>query len=437
MGWVGAFALFLVVHAGLLGNPGYFSHDELQWGARADVSGITELPWQRWTAIEEFQYRPLTFNAWLLIAHALFDSPRLFHSLWLLLGFANVALLHACLRGVGAAPRLAMAGAAAFALNPFAVYVHGWTATLADLLWVGCGLALLALLLRLPAQAWRRPAALAALFSILALLAKEAGVALAPLLALAWLLGGRERRWAWAMLASGACTLGYLALRLQVVLFAPRPDGAYGWSLLAPPLRWAEMQLYPFLPTGLELSSVAHASAARLGLAAAVAFALWLCVWRAGTRMAAAWFIGGGLALEPTLLLHDGYPQYGYGYSALACGTLALAWPVIGRPGRVVLLLALLLSTWHGANIQREIRRIGELQARFSPSLATAIKQQGGERLRLRPQREADRGIYLRLTRDIPAYAGVAIADRVELVGPGAPADATVAPDGRVVSPSD
>ena len=57
------FALVLLAQWPLVSNPGYFSHDELQWAARAGTTG--PIPWESWTAVDAFQYRPLTFNLWL------------------------------------------------------------------------------------------------------------------------------------------------------------------------------------------------------------------------------------------------------------------------------------------------------------------------------------------------------------------------------------
>ena len=92
------------------------------------------------------QWRPLTFNGWLLLSNALFESPRAMHSLWVLMGSTIAAGLSWLLLRMGLGWRTAVLAGLAFALNPYAAYVHGWVATLADLLWVGASLALAALL---------------------------------------------------------------------------------------------------------------------------------------------------------------------------------------------------------------------------------------------------------------------------------------------------
>ena len=53
----------LILQLPLILNPGYFSHDELQWAALANAS--TPSPWLETSA---FQYRPLTFSLWMALS---------------------------------------------------------------------------------------------------------------------------------------------------------------------------------------------------------------------------------------------------------------------------------------------------------------------------------------------------------------------------------
>ena len=84
-----AFPLFVLLVALqwlLVDNPGYFSHDELEWGARADVAHWRDLPWMGWADVAVLQWRPLTFNLWLLVSHATFGWPQAMHLAWVLMG---------------------------------------------------------------------------------------------------------------------------------------------------------------------------------------------------------------------------------------------------------------------------------------------------------------------------------------------------------------
>ena len=87
-------------------NPGYFSHDELQWAAFAD--GDLLAPWRD---VAAFQYRPLTFSLWMLLSRLLFDTPVAFHAVLVAWGSLHAGLLFAIGRRFGMPPWPAAAGA--------------------------------------------------------------------------------------------------------------------------------------------------------------------------------------------------------------------------------------------------------------------------------------------------------------------------------------
>jgi hypothetical protein len=422
----------VLVQLPLLLNPGYFSHDELTWGSRAAVDGVAKLPWVAWDDLAVFQYQPLTFNLWLLVTHALHAHPVPFHALWVLLGASMALGVRHALRRIGIGEAVAASAALVFVLNPYAVYVHGWVATLADLIWTGCGLTFALWLLRAPAQrpAWSVVAGWIVIATT-ALLAKEAALVLAPLAWLAWLLSARTRTWLWAAFGLTLPTLTYLALRARTILFAPRDDGTYGWSLVMVPLRWLEYQLFPFLPTVLEVEAALHSSPVRMAAASLVALALLIVAFRASQRTGTAYAVGGAIALGPVLLLNLPYNQYGYGYSLLATVALAYAWHRSANVGRAVLAIAALLNCWHGINVQRELVRVGRIQSTFSAELEQALHLHPAPILRLAPERAEDTWIYRRLSREPLAY-GLNDGAQVVIVAADAQADWHVAADGTL-----
>lgn len=426
----------LLLQLPLLSNPGYFSHDELQWAARADVAPGTALPWLSWWDWRTFQYRPLTFNLWLLISRALFRTPALFHALWVGIGIGNGLLLLRLLQRLPIRAVVALVFALGFTLGPFAAYTHGWVATLADLLWVGFGLILAQALLWAGNDPARHGPAcvLALVLTILALLAKEAAIVLPALLLLAWLLDGRRKIWRDAALASALPVLVYLALRLPVILYAPRAEGVYGWSLVSIPKQWLMYQLYPLAPSVFEIQQLWLRSPLHLLLAGMFCLAVLLSVFRASVRAGLWLLIGAALALGPVLLLRIGADHYGYAYAALTMAALAAAWPGLRRGGRVLAIVFVVVGTWHGLNVQREIHHIGELQARFSPALAQALDTPGHVPLRLRLPGHSD-WAYRRFTHEIPSYLGVPIGDRVQWVPEGTAADYVIAADGSLAKP--
>ncbi len=423
--------LAVLAQALLALNPGYFSHDELQWGAAANVAGWRDLPWVGWTDVDTFQWRPLTFNLWLVLSHALFEAPQAFHALWVLLGSGLAVTLAALLLRLGATPALSVGAGLVFALNPYAAYVHGWVATLADLLWVGAGLALAHALLTLRRRQAGKLSFVVVAFALTAtgLLAKEAALALPALLGLVWWLSGRERSLCWAMLGSSLAAALYLALRLPALL-APGEGDRYSLALDAVPHNLAAYPLFLLQTSVVEIGPIGRLSMPRLLTAAALlALALFL-IARRSPRLALATALGGALALAPALPLSVPSNQYGYGFAAWCVACVALAWPRLGRAGRSLLVLLSVLVVWHGVNVQRDLRRVGERQAVFQPALAEALA--GRDDVLVLQVSTKDEWMYRRLTHAIPAWRGTPIETRVRLAQPGEAADLRVLDDGRL-----
>lgn len=419
----------------LVFNPGYFSHDELQWAVFAQAHRDCAFCNGLWTDVHAFQYRPLTFSVWMWLSQRLFVHPWGFHAVIAAAGITNAMLLAVLLRRTGLSVPGAVLGALVFALGPYAVFTTGWVATIAELIWVGCALGI-GLLMQVPSP---RPWRYAAVFALttLALLAKETAVVIPALLACAWWFSGRRRSWGIATLVAALPLLIYLAIRLRTILDTPQPTGSiYAWGLAAVPVRWLEFQLFPLVTNrfgsdGL-LADGFHG--AHLYRALAIWLALAWALWRAGRRYLAAFLLVGAVALGPVLILGVAATWYGYGFSAAIAAIAALAWPRTSRLGRLVFVLAAATCLWHGIYIMRIMHGIGEKQSRFSPALAAAIERSGGRTVRLQVKDEHERWIYERLTLDIPSYLGVPIGDRVELVASRAPADYVVDENGHLQS---
>jgi hypothetical protein len=427
------FALACLLQLPLVLNPGYYSHDELQWAVYA-MDGV-QVPW---LDLSTFQYRPLTFNLWMSLSRALFDMPMLFHAVLVAAGALNAALLFAVGRGSGVPARPAIGGALVFALSPYAVYTHGWVGCIADLLWVGCGL-LLALCVQRSNNALLAGLT-AALLTAIALLAKEAAFAIPPLLALAWWFDGRKTKWLFAMLASGAVAALYLGLRIDILLHAPREGSQYLLSAWHVPLRWLEYQLFPPIVPLQEAITTLHRP-----LPALIAGVLWLgllgTLWQAGRRHVAMFLLGGIAALLPVLPLASAWNHYAYGFAAVAAMSVAAAWPWASRNGRIVIGVFAVLTVLHGGAVMWRMQQVGRIQSAFSPALADAVRTHSNAAplvLRIGPGIKP--WIVERLTHEIPRYDGVQIGDRVRLAGDGEAADYVVQPDGHlqaVVRPAD
>lgn len=423
--WAIGLAAF-VLQLPLALNPGYFSHDELQWAAFAAADRHVA-----WLDVGQFQYRPLTFGLWMWLSRLLFDTPQAFHALLVAWGAANVAGLYALGCRLAIPSRHVAVAALVFALAPYAVVVHGWVGTIADLAWLSC-----ALLAAFAAQRLRSPgvvALLAALATVTGLLAKEAAMSIPVLAAVAWAFT-RERRWVAATAGAGAATLAYLALRLDTLLDGPDvPLYAAKVSNIA--VRWVEYQLF----TPILRLPEAHATLSTPVKYLVVAAFLWCAyiaaLWRADRRIAAFAIVGGGAALGPVLLLGQATNHYAYAFAAVQALCGAAAWARTARWGRMALGTYALLAVLHGIVVMGVVFEVGRVQAVFSPALAQALRTwpPGAPPLRLAPEPDAKAWMFRRLTHEIPSYDGVPIGKRIVLVEAGAPADYRIARDGRLL----
>lgn len=426
---VGLFTLAFVAQLPLALNPGYFSHDELQWAVYAETVRSVS-----WSAIDVFQYRPLTFNLWMWLSRHLFAHPQAFHALLVAWGALNAVLLQRVLRAGGVGKGPAMGAAFVFALSPYAVYVHGWVGTIGDQVWVSCAL-LVALVALRCGRSWVVVAA-TLLLTCVALLAKEAAVSIPALALVAVLFDPGQRRWLLVLLAALAPVLLYLGLRIDVLLDATQQGTAYDWSLASIPRRWLEYQLFPPDVGVIEVFNTLSQGFAQVRTL--VAAGLWLVLvgvlaW-AGWRWAAAFVLGGVAALGPVLILGASSNQYGYGLAAFGCGLVAAAWPRLPRPGQVFVAVYALLLLWHGVNVMRAVREVGEVQAVYSPALAEAVRNAtAAAPVRLSFAPGSKEWMFQRLSHEIPSYQGVPIGNRVRLVAPGEPAEHVIQADGRLL----
>lgn len=121
---IGVFAAVLLAQWSLVFNPGYFSHDELQWAAFAAQTPGQFLHEHLWSGVQSFQYRPLTFTLWLWLSQHLFAHPYAFHAVMVALGGINAGMLALLLRRFGVAAAISFAGALVFALGAYAAHTH-------------------------------------------------------------------------------------------------------------------------------------------------------------------------------------------------------------------------------------------------------------------------------------------------------------------------
>lgn len=428
--WAIALAAF-VLQLPLALNPGYYSHDELQWADYATLGQSFA-----WFDLSPFQYRPLTFNLWMWLSRHLFETPQAFHSVLVAWGAANVAGVFAIGRRLGIDARTAAVAALVFALSPYAVVAHGWVGTIADLAWLSCALATAWVALRVPNLAL--VAVCAALFTAIGLLAKEAALSIPVLGAVAWVFT-RERRWAAAAIGAGVAAVAYLALRMGTMLDSAGLPTLYEAKVGNVFVRWCEYQLFTPMVRVLEAHQTLGIASKYL-VVSALLWAAWIAaLWRANHKLCVFALIAGGAALGPVLLLGQAWSHYAYAFAGVSVLCGAAAWTRTARWGRMAIAIYALLTVLHGIVVMGVMFEVGRVQAVFSPALADLLRNRPADAppLRLRPDDDAKPWMFIRLTHEIAAYRGVPIGNRVRLVEHAEPADYRIARDGRLIRATD
>jgi hypothetical protein len=414
----------LLLHSPLIFNPGYLSHDELQWAFQATEHKGPAFINGLWADVHAFQYRPLTFSLWMWLSRRCFDHPFVFHAIIVAISAWNASMLTLVLRKAGAASRIAVLAGLLFGLGPYATYTHGWVATLADLIWVFCALAIALITISTPRRwlVWLASFG----FTCAALFAKESGVVLPALFLLAWLFDRRRRTWLDATFFAAVPVIVYLGIRLHTILSGAHGDSPYVWHLSIVPFNWIKYQLYP-----IAIDKFGAAEVRALWYVVSIWCLLLLSLWKAAPRYALAFLAFGTVALGPVLIVQPA-AWYGYALSAVIAAVTALSWPRMNSWGRFATSLFVALAFLHSINLMRIIHDAGEKQSRFSPALAKAVQDGKGKIITLSVENEKDRWIYIRMTHDIHAYHGVKMDGFVKLVGDNEPADYQVQANGSL-----
>jgi hypothetical protein len=421
--------LLLALQLPLILNPGYFSHDELQWWSRADVPSSADLPWIAWLDFSPLQYRPLTFNLWLVLAHASAATPWLMHLAFVALGTANAWLLARVLASANVPPRVCYAAAVVFALSPFVVYVHGWTGTLADLLVLLFALlAARAIQHATPTESTATRAIRAfgaALLVALALLCKESAIVLPALLVLVAYGQPSSRTMRLAVAFSAAIVIAYLALRVPILVDSASTNPAYAWSPQNIAPRLTEYLLYPFTPPLFEIGPLFNASAARL-VAASACVILWLyALATRNWRWPAVWLAAFICALAPVLVLPIAYDHYAYLASATTIAIAASAWPTLRRPPRTTLAILAAIAVAHGAAVMSRMVAAGVVERNLHADLLEIIQLDPHTSVVVTAADPRDAWLLERLLHDVDRYRGVS------MLNVGVPENGEAAPGAR------
>lgn len=406
-----------IISLPLIWNIGYFSHDELQWLAFADKPSLADVPWSAWFNFTFFQYRPLTFNLWLLLSYFIGYQPILMHLARVLLALSAVCLLRSAMLLFDVGPRRTAWACWIFLLTPYAIYTDAWIGTFADSLCLIFMLMALRYVLVQPRQSTTVvQAAVAALpivgLTLLALMSKESAIVF-PAAILVAACRRRDRVVAACFIASVCVVLIYLGLRLDTILFPRDVTAGYHWDFANIPERLAEYTVFPFQVGHFEVYA-ARSHLTNPGVLVCVMLLL-AALASTGWRRFTAYWLGWMAALGPVLILSVSANHYAYLAAAWACAFLAWTWHRIARPARILLIVPILAVLVHGYGQIREIRHIGRVQHHLFADL-TPLLARGSMPIRIQAQRNREDFILRRLLTDIPSYHRYPVSDRVSII---------------------
>jgi hypothetical protein len=413
-------ACALLLQLPIILNPGYFNHDELQWASWSVGRPWDAVPWAKLDDWQIFQYRPFTFNLWMLLSRWFFATPYWMHAACVFIGSLNALLLCVWLRQLGAPAKTASIAALIWVLNPYTVQTHGWVGTLADILWVLCALIAFTAVQRISVQHWSATSkqlsafVLALLLTLAALLCKEAALVIPAVFLISAFRAEARRTQIAALLGSCLSVSLYLILRLKVILAGAQGSSVYSLATPDPLSRWLEYLIFPGVlersePNALLQQLFEHREWISVVLISLLTVAVFLRSWRLGLL----WIIAPFAALVPILLLPSSFSHYAYAASVAACVALALAAPNFNKFGKTVLACWLLVISFHGVQIASKLRQAGQLQSVLSADVNALRLKYPDQQLRIRAELLKHEPALTRSLFAVPSYLGVTWTDKV------------------------
>ncbi|MCS2161491.1 glycosyltransferase family 39 protein [Scandinavium sp. H11S7] len=372
----------IIANIGLFMNPGYFSHDEIGWGLKAIAAhNLSDIKYYNIFEYNDFHYRPLNFNLWLISSYYFFDSPQLFHFALLFCGIINAVFIYFIIKKV-ANEHIAFISALISTTMPSVVFVNGWIGTIADVFWcMSCCISLFIFLLSRTIVNINKFIflILSLVFFVFALMFKETAVVYP---AIVFLFMGyeyffdRENSNAairWTLLFFSLCSLivvVYLSLRLEYLF--PK-HGGYGTSLSNIPLRVAEYFIFPFLLDNIEIHGLFEQyTVSQLLIASAIHLLLIVFVCRRSVLSYVFYFAFYYVGSIPILILDMSLPHYIYTSGFTIAISLAILYhrSAFYRLASVIFFMLLFI---HSINLQKNYVVTGNYQNNFVNTLYSVI----------------------------------------------------------------
>jgi hypothetical protein len=377
-------SLGIVLNLALIATPGYWSHDEIEWGTRTATRSLAEITWASPLSLDAFHYRPLSIDIWLLASYFFYHSPASMHAFLVALHLINGFLLYGIVQSFTPRRSLAITAFLVFCIFPTATAAVGWVGTIPDLsalffalcaIWLVCSKAKFAR----AGRVWRGVHyGLFTLALLLGLMTKEHFLVLPAVIVVIGVLAP-EKRAIDLIAISGLASAAFLAVRWGPLVASP--VGAYATSPANMPRNFVAYFAYPFVWDSIEVHTLFDNTPGVLLALALLSHALLIVLLfkEAGWRAAAGYLALFGLSVLVVLPLARQGAHYLYASSPLFA--VAFGFLLTSQRPRVLAAAALLIAApiAHSLALQQMYWHTGVVQTRFLTSLYSILKTLGPE----------------------------------------------------------
>lgn len=391
------FLFCIFTHLMVIGNPGFFSHDEWQKYDHVSAAGFGDFVarYGEFKAGPDFGYpvRPLGFIQQGFASIFMMDAPWVSHFIEVMVHFANVMVFMLLLAQMQVSRRTINIAAVLFVISPLSITSTGWSAASFDRIYPFFAMWAILFALRIHQAprlgGWANYAGLF-IAALCASLSKETALMLPVLIAIGFLTMELHRtsltqifsspRLYGVCLAVGLPFLVYVLVRLPALMisFGGNIDSVYepeSTNILQHIFfYWA----YPFVNKALEMSSMQHMSVSRVGTGALIHLVLLgLVAFHFGWKRAVAYVLLYFVFLVPVISITNNGAHYLYAatpvLSIALAGLLALAL----RAKKYVLLaflsLLVVFSAVRFVQVQASLYKQGVCQMRLIHSLEAQL----------------------------------------------------------------
>lgn len=379
------FLVGLVMSLGLFINPGYFSHDEIGWGIKAtSVGTLSDIKYYSIFHYNEFHYRPLNFNLWLLTSYYLFEHPQLYHLLLVFFGLVNASLIYSFLKKE-AGCQIAFFTALTSSIMPTIVFVNGWIGTMADVFWfMFCCISLIIHQVNRK-QETLSPylLVLSLLFFLMSLMFKETAVVFPGILFI-YITYSRYHEYGdfrvyknkadvSLFLLSSLLFVSYLMVRYDFLF--PSNGGGYGTSIHNIPVRLLEYIIYPFLINNIEIHGLfTQHSLFELSCALLIHLVFIGILCGKDFSKYVLYFSCYFVSTVPMLILDMSLPHYIYASGFVIAFGLSALFLSRCYKKKIISVVFFVMLAVHGINVQKSYVFTGEYQNNFVNTLYSVIK---------------------------------------------------------------